>query len=107
LQTQVTNLIIRRVDGDKLLTVWQAPLEYRNLSQYSPKVQILQPPERNIGTPGTVTSGEVTYRPQGSGEAPVWKGKVEFFVLGREKALDSVAIEKACPWDGKEFTPLR
>jgi hypothetical protein len=107
LQNQGANLIIRRVEGNKLVTVWQAPVELRNLSQYNAKVQILQPPESNIGKPGTVTTGDVTFRPQGKGEEPVWKGKVEFFVVGRDKALDSVAIEKACPWDGKEFAPLR
>jgi hypothetical protein len=107
LQNQGTNFIIRRVEGDKLVSVWQAPVELRNLSQYSPKVQILKPPESNIGAPGTVTTGEVTFRPQGKGEEPVWKGKVEFFVVGRDQPLDSVAIEKACPWDGKEFAPLQ
>ena len=107
MQTQGTYLVIRRVDGDHLRTVWQAAVEFRNLSQYSPKMQILQPPESNIGKPGTLTTGDVTFRPHGKGEEPVWKGTVEFFVVGREKALDSLAIEKACPWDGKEFTPLR
>jgi hypothetical protein len=27
--------------------------------------------------------------------------------MGREAAVDSVPIEKACAWDGKEFAPLR
>jgi len=35
------------------------------------------------------------------------KGKVEFFHFGREEPVDAVTIEKACPWDGKEFAPLR
>jgi hypothetical protein len=33
--------------------------------------------------------------------------KVKFFVINGEKARDSVTIEKACPWDGNEFSPLR
>jgi hypothetical protein len=107
MQIQGANVVIRRIEGDKLVTVWKAPVEFRNLSQYRAKMQILEPPEGNIGAPGTITTGEVTYRPRGSGEDPVWKGKVEFFVLGREKALDSVPFEKACPWNGKEFTPLQ
>jgi hypothetical protein len=54
-----------------------------------------------------VTTGDVTYVANGQGQTPVWKGKVEFFVINREKPLDSVNLEKACPWDGKEFAPLR
>lgn len=107
LQNQGANLIIRRVVGSGFQTVWQAPVEFRNLSQYRPKMEILEPPESNIGKSGTVTTGDVTFRPQGKGEEPVWKGTVDFFVVGRDKPLDSVTIEKACPWDGKEFKPLR
>jgi hypothetical protein len=105
--TSGSNLVIRRIVDGQFQTVWQAPIKFRNLSQYNAKVQILQPPEKNIGAPGTVTTGEVTYRPSGNGQTPVWKGKVEFFIINREKALDSVKIEKACPWDGNEFAPLR
>lgn len=105
-QTSGATLLIRQIVNGQFQDLWRAPLEFKNLSQYSPKVQILQPPEQNIGTPGTVTTGDVTFRPNGKGQEPVWKGKVEFFVFGREKAVDSVNIEKACPWDGKEFTPL-
>ncbi len=106
-QTYGTNLRIRRIADGQFQAVWQAPIEFHNLSQYSPKMQILQPPEQNIGTPGTVTTGEVTFRPSGKGQEPVWKGKVEFFVFGRDKAINSVNIEKACPWDGQRFAPLR
>ncbi len=102
-----TNVVIRKVADGNFRIIWQAPMEYHNLSEYSPKMQILQPPEKNIGAPGTVTKGEVTYRPQGKGQEPVWKGKVDFFVLGREKPLDSVNFEKACAWNGKEFAPLK
>jgi hypothetical protein len=106
-QTYGTNLRIRKIADGQLKTVWQAPIEFHNLSQYSPKMQILQPPEQNIGAPGTVTTGEVTFRPVGKGQDPVWKGKVEFFVPERDKAVDSAKIEKACPWNGQEFAPLR
>jgi hypothetical protein len=106
-QTYGTFLRIRKIADGNFQLVWQAPVDYHNLSQYRPKMQILQPPEQNIGALGTVTTGEVTYRAHGKGQEPVWKGKVEFFVFGRDKAVDSVNIEKACPWDGKEFKPLK
>jgi hypothetical protein len=106
-QTYGTNLRIRKIADGQFQVLWQAPIEFQNLSQYAPKMQILQPPEQNIGGPGTVTTGEVTFRPNGRGQEPVWKGKVEFFVFGRDKAVDSVNIQKACPWDGQAFAPLR
>jgi len=102
-----TNLRIRKIVNGSFQVVWQAPIEFQNLSQYGPKIQILQPPEKNIGAPGTVTTGEVTFRPIGKGQEPVWKGKVDFFVFGRDNAVDSVKIEKTCPWDGRGFTPLQ
>ena len=106
-ETHVLNLIIRRIEGDKFRILWQAPVEFRNLAEFKFKVQILQPPEKNIGAPGTTTTGEVTFRQRGNQQEPVWKGKVEFFLFGREKPVDSVTVEKVCPWDGKEFAPLR
>jgi len=106
-QTSGTTLLIRKIEDGQFHVLWQAPIEFQNLSQFSAKMQILQPPEQNIGVPGTVTTGDVTFRPSGKRQVPVWKGKVEFFVFGREKAADSINIEKACPWDGKEFAPLR
>jgi hypothetical protein len=106
-ETNGTNLVIRRLEGNQFHTLWQAPVEFHNLSAFTFKIQILQPPEKNIGAPGTVTRGEVTFRPQGSGQEPVWKGKVEFFAFGREQAVDSVTFERECPWEGKEFAPLR
>lgn len=99
-------LRIRRIAGGKFEDLWQAPIKYQNLSQYNSQMQILRPPEQNIGAPGTKTSGDVTFRSNGKGQEPVWKGKIEFYVAGREKALDSVSIEKACPWDGHAFAPL-
>ncbi len=104
--TYGANMVIRRVVGGQFQVLWQAPVEYHSLSQYAPKMQILQPPQKNIGTPGTVSTGEVTFRACGKGQEPVWKGKVEFFVIGRDKAVDSVNIEKACPWNGHAFAPL-
>ncbi len=106
-QTYGSNLRIRKISSGQFQTLWQAPVEFHNLSQYSPKMQILQPPEQNIGAPGTVTTAEVTFRPAGKGQEPVWKGKVDFFVIGRDKPYDFVKIEKACPWDGQAFAPLR
>jgi hypothetical protein len=106
-ETHGLNLIVRRIEGDKFRIVWQAPVEFHNLSEFKSKVQILQPPEKNIGAPGTTTTGDVTFRQRGNQQEPVWKGKVEFFLFGREKAVDSVTVEKVCPWDGKEFAPLR
>jgi hypothetical protein len=106
-QTSGTILRIRKIADGQFQLLWQAPIEFHNLSQYSPKMQILKPPEQNIGAPGTVTTGEVTFRPSGRRQDPVWKGKVEFFVFGRDSAVDSVKIEKACPWDGQGFAPLR
>jgi hypothetical protein len=106
-QTSGRTLRIRRIVDGRFEDLWQAPLEFQNLSQYNPKMQILQPAVQNIGAPGTVTTGDVTFRPNGAGQEPVWKGKVEFFVFGRDKAVDSVNIEKACPWNGRRFAPLR
>ena len=100
-------LRIRQIAEGKFLDLWKAPFEYQNLSQYNSQMQMLRPAEQNIGAPGTKTTGDVTFRPTGRAQEPVWKGKIEFYVAGREKALDSVSLEKACPWDGHAFAPLR
>ena len=105
-QTYGTFLRIRKIQDGQFQVLWQAPLSFHNFSQYPARIQILQPPERNVGAPGTVTTGDVTFRPAAQGQEPVWKGKVEYFVLGREKPVDAVKFEKACPWDGREFAPL-
>jgi len=105
--TYGVNMVVRRIVDGQFQTLWQAPLKYKNLSQYNAKLQILQPPEKNIGAPGTVTTGVVTYRPIGKGQTPVWNGKVDFFIIDREKPLYSLTIEKVCPWDGQEFAPIR
>ena len=69
--------------------------------------RVLQPPEANIGMPGTVTKGELEFRTRGRLTDLVWKGKVEFHVLGREEPVESVSIEKTCAWDGTKFAPLQ
>jgi hypothetical protein len=102
-----TNMVIRTVADGRFRVIWQAPVEFRNFSQYNSKIQILQPPERNIGAAGTLATGQVTFRPNGGRQEPVWNGKVDFFVFGREEPFDSLKIEKACPWTGKEFAPLQ
>jgi hypothetical protein len=105
-ETRGVNEVIRRIEGSQFQTLWKAPVEFRNLDSYPARMQILQPPEKNIGQPGTVAKGEVTFRQRGSVYEPVWKGKVEFHVLGREEPVESVPLEKACPWDGAHFQPL-
>ncbi len=102
-----TNLVIRRVEAGAFKTLWQAPLDVHNLSSYPPKIKMLDPPEKNIGVPGTVSTGKVTFQSNGPVQEPVWKGKVEFHVPGREKPVNTVNLEKACHWNGKEFAPLQ
>lgn len=101
------NLVIRRLEVNELVTLWKAPIEFRNRASYSPRLQILAPPEMNIGTPGTSTSGKVEYKARGSVSEPAWKGKVDFFVVGREDPVNTVKIEKTCAWDGFKFAPLQ
>jgi hypothetical protein len=101
------NMVIRRVEGNALETLWRAPLEFRNLSAFPPQINILKPPEKNIGSIGTVTSATVEFRTRGSVREPAWKGKIEFHVLGREEPVDTIKTEKMCPWNGSKFAPLR
>ena len=101
------NMVIRKIDGGTFKTLWQAPLEFRNLASFPPKLQKLDPPENNIGTPGTITTGTVEFRARGQINEPFWKGKIAFYIPGREKPIDTVSLEKLCPWDGSKFAPLR
>ena len=101
------NMVIRRMEADNFKTLWQAPLEFRNLASFPPKVQKLDPPEKNIGTPGTITTGKVEFRARGHMSEPFWKGTIAFYVQGRAAPIDTVTYEKLCPWDGSKFTPLR
>jgi hypothetical protein len=101
------NLVIRRLDANELVTLWKAPIQFRNKATYLPRRQILVPHEENIGAPGTETTGTVEYRKRESISEPVWKGKVDFFVVGREEPVDTVKFERVCPWLGAKFAPLR
>jgi hypothetical protein len=100
-------VVILRIVRGRFQTLWEAPAESRNLTLFPPRPQVLQPPEKNIGAPGTVTKGEVAFRPNGSVQEPVWKGRVEFYVVGRDQPVQSIPIEKVCPWQGTGFAPLR
>jgi hypothetical protein len=100
------NLVIRRIAAGAFQTLWQAPIEFRNLASFPPKLRMLTPPEKNIGAPGTVTKGDVDFRPRGRTSDLVWKGKVEFYAVGREQPVETLAVEKACAWDGTKFAAL-
>ncbi len=101
------NMVIRRLERGKFLSLWVAPLESQNLGFFPPQVQILRPLEKNAGAPGTVTKGEVEFQSRGKTYIPVWKATVEFFAVGQDKPIDSIKVTKACTWNGLEFEPLR
>jgi hypothetical protein len=104
--TRGVNLVIRRLEAGKFKTLWKAPLELRNLTAFAAQTKVLDPPVRNVGAPGTVTTGSVDYQTDGRVSEPVWKGKVEFYIPGREAPLSTVNVEKVCKWNGSEFAPL-
>ena len=101
------NYVIRRIEDDGLKVLWKAPIEFRNLALFPPNPEVVQPPVENIGAPGTISRATIEFRAHGNVSQPVWKGKVELYVFGREKPVQSVSIEKVCPWDGQRFAPLR
>jgi hypothetical protein len=101
------NIVIRRLEHGSFSSLWRAPLESQNLGFFPRQAQILQPLEKNVGAPGTVTKGEVEFEPRGKIQIPVWKATVEFFAVGQDKPLDSVKVTKACAWNGSEFEPVR
>ncbi len=101
------NMMIRRIEGGGFKVLWQAPVELRSLSSYLPRQEVLQPPEKNIGVPGTVTTATVDFQTTGRITEPVWKGKIEFHVLGREEPIDTVELNKICNWNGSEFIPVQ
>lgn len=101
------NMVIRRLELGVFRILWKAPVEFSNLASFPPKPQMLTPPEKNIGLPGTVTKGDVEFRARGRLSEPVWKGKVEFHALGREEPVDTLNVEKVCAWDGTKFAPLQ
>ncbi len=106
-RNQGVNVVIRTISAQGFTIIWKAPVEIENLGSFPPKIEILSPPERNIGAPGTVSKGDVEFRAHGKGSEPVWKGKVEFYVVGRDEPLQSVAVEKVCAWDGSRFASLQ
>jgi hypothetical protein len=101
------NIVIHRLERGNFRTLWSAPLESRNLGFFPSEPQILQPLEKNVGAPGTVTQGEVEFQPRGKVYIPVWKATVEFFRVGKDKPVDSVKVTKACAWNGSEFEPVQ
>jgi len=101
------NIMIRRLERGNFSLLWKAPLEWENLGFFPGEMQILQPPERNAGAPGTVTKGEVEFQPHGNTYMAVWKATVEFFGPGQDKPMESVKVTKACPWIGNQFEPVR
>jgi hypothetical protein len=105
-QNEGLNLVIRKIAAGAFQKLWEAPVVVRNLASFAPKLQILTPPEKNIGAPGTVTKGDVEFRARGGISEPVWKGKVELHVFGREQPVETVTVEKVCAWDGTKFAPL-
>jgi hypothetical protein len=107
LESGGANYLIRRIEDGGLKVLWKAPIEFRNLALFPPNPEVAKPPEENIGAPGTISRATIEFRTRGNVSQPVWKGKVELYVFGREKPVQSVSIEKVCPWDGKRFAPLR
>jgi len=105
-QNEGANLVIRRLEAGTLKTLWRAPVEFVNLAAFPPRIQVLAPPEKNIGGGGTVTKGSVDFRPRGRASDLIWKGKVEFHVFGREQPVETITVEKICAWDGTRFAPL-
>ena len=101
------NYVIRRIEGGQLRVLWRAPIEFRNLALFPPNVEVAEPPEENVGAPGTIARATIEFRIRNNVSQPVWKGKVEFYVFGREKSVQSTSVEKVCPWDGTKFAPLR
>ena len=100
------NLVIRRLEAEQFRKLWEAPLQVRNFSAFPSKINVLEPPEKNIGAPGTIATGTVDYETNGKVSEPVWKGKVEFYVPGREAPVKTIQVEKICKWNGSEFGPL-
>jgi hypothetical protein len=100
------NLVIRRLEGNRLRVLWKAPIEQRNFAFFPPSVTVLAPPEKNVGAPGTLTQGSVEFRSQGHLSQPVWRGKIEFHIPGREAPVETLTIDKVCPWTGTAFVPF-
>ena len=100
------NMVIRRIQRGDFTTLWRAPLKSRNLGSFPRDIQKLQPPEKNVAAPGTVTNAEVEFQTSGKITIPVWKATIGFFAVGQDKPIDSVKVSKACAWNGSEFEPV-
>jgi hypothetical protein len=100
------NMVIRRIQRGDFTTLWTAPLKSRNLGSFPRDIQKLQPPEKNVAAPGTVTNAEVEFQTSGKITIPVWKATIGFFAVGQDKPIDSVKVSKACAWNGSEFEPV-
>lgn len=101
------DLVLRRIVQHQLETIWKAPIAAKNLASYPPRLDILDPPEANIGRPGTDSKGVIVFRPRGPVTDIVWKGDVNFHALGREKPLESIPLERIWSWNGTQYKAAR
>ncbi len=99
--------VIRRVSARGFHTLWRAPLELANFTSYPAQIHALSPAVKNIGAPGTKTQGNVVFIARQGAWVPRWKGRVNFYVVGRSAPVQSVTIEKVCLWNGARFEPLQ
>lgn len=106
LRHEGVNMVIRRIQGTKFQTLWKAPLENSNLAIFPPHINILEPPVKNIGTPGTVTQATVEFQEHDGVRVPVWKGAIEFHIMGRKSPVKTRHLEKVCAWTGSAFQPI-
>src|SRR6266567_958905 len=105
-QNQGVRLVVRRFEGGEIRTLWTAPLEYTNLASYEPKPHKLSPPEKNVGTPGTVTKATVEFVVGRGKPEIIWKATIEFHIPGRDKPVDMLTVERRCAWTGNRFEPI-
>jgi hypothetical protein len=105
-QNQGVRLVVRRFERGAIKTLWTAPLVYTNLSSYESQVRKLTPPEKNVGAPGTVTKATVDFAANRGKPEIIWKATIEFHILGREKPVDTLTVEKHCAWTGGRFEPI-
>ncbi len=98
------DLLVRRFDGNRLITVGKIPIAARNFASYPPRLQIAEPDEANIGQPGTDTKGEIEFRARGQQTDIAWKGEIRFHALGREKPLETIPLERVWTWNGNRLS---
>lgn len=106
LESRGVRLVIRRIEDGELREVWKAPLHFRNFSSFPPAIQKLEPPERNVGWPGTETKATVEFQPRNGKQVPVWKARINFFRFGSETPVETLEVEKVCEWDGARFAAI-